>query len=275
MSRSVQHPLPSFCSNSKTGVSKIFKNVLNTRQITDLLKEYKPLQMQQPNSSTSSQKTMSVQNILTATEPGRFLSIVKGKLVRTDQKLMYLCCDRCHCLISAEYGSFFECRSCHINKIATPRYRFSLLVFDETGEIDVTVFGKEGDKLLNISAYNLWQKDPDDLFSVLASFKSRLEQILLKVDIQSKIFNKQDGTAILSYTIHSLECQDITPLPAPITKSPVPPSSPVATDLTTDDLSNSTEDLPPSTQTLAAHAQSNAGALKSSRGRTLKAKIFP
>ncbi|KAL6529907.1 hypothetical protein OROMI_028552 [Orobanche minor] len=258
---------------------------------------------------------MSIQNILTATEPGRFLSIVKGKLVRTDQKLMYLCCDRCHCLTSAEYGSFFECRSCHINKIATPRYRFSLLVFDETGEIDVTVFGKEGDKLLNISAYNLWQKDPDELSSVLASFKSHLEQILLKVDIQSKIFNKQDGTAILSYTIHSLECQDITPLAAPITESPIPPSSLVATDLTPNDLSNSTEDLPPSTQTLAAmlddaksrhiqkrkerpqkqktqdttnqpsskklerstyaHTQSNAGALKSSRGRTLKAKIFP
>ncbi|KAL6527926.1 hypothetical protein OROMI_029737 [Orobanche minor] len=185
--------------------------------------------MQQPNFSTSSQKTMSIQNILTATEPGRFLSIVKGKLVRTDQKLMYLCCDRCHCLTSAEYGSFFECRSCHINKIATPRYRFSLLVFDETGEIDVT-----------------------ELSSVLASFKSHLEQILLKVDIRSKIFNKQDGTAILSYTIHSLECQDITPLAAPITESPIPPSSLVATDLTPNDLSNSTEDLPPSTQTLAA-----------------------
>ncbi|KAL6507075.1 hypothetical protein OROHE_021974 [Orobanche hederae] len=143
---------------------------------------------------------------------GRFISTVKAKLVRTNQRYMYLCCDRCHCLTSAEYGSLFECRSCHINKIATPRYRFSLLVFDETGEIDVTVFRKEGDKLLNISDDDFWQKDPD------ASFKSSLEQMMLKIEIQSKIFNKQNGAAILSYIVHSLECQNITPLPAQLTK---------------------------------------------------------
>ncbi|KAL6536811.1 hypothetical protein OROHE_012395 [Orobanche hederae] len=181
MSHSVQHPLPLSCLNLKTSISKNFRNgsslcasithfykyynyifvwrqVLNTKEITDLLKENKPLEIQTPNFNISSQKTMSIQNILTTAQPGRFTSVVKGKLVTPNQKFMYLCCDRCHCLTSAEYGSFFECRSCHINKLATPRYRFSLLVFDETGEIDVMVFGKEGDKLLYISADDFWRK---------------------------------------------------------------------------------------------------------------------
>ncbi|KAL6558234.1 hypothetical protein OROMI_018584 [Orobanche minor] len=275
MSHSVQHPIPSSYLNLKTNVSKNFRNgsslcanithfykyynyifvcrqVLNTKEITDLLKENKLLEIQTPNFNISSQKTMSIQNILTTTQPGRFTSVVKGKLVTPNQKFLYLCCDRCHCLTSAEYGSFFKCRSCHINKSATPRYRFSLLVFDETGEMDVT-----------------------DLPYVLASFKSRLEQMLLKIEIQSKIFNKQDGTAILSYTIHSLECQNITPLPAPANESPVPPSPSGTTYLTTNNINNSIENPTSSPQTLAAYSQSNADAPKSSRGRTLKAKIFP
>ncbi|KAL6558233.1 hypothetical protein OROMI_018583 [Orobanche minor] len=115
----------------------------------------------------------------------------------------------------------------------------------------------------------------DDLPYVLASFKSRLEQMLLKIEIQSKIFNKQDGTAILSYTIHSLECQNITPLPAPANESHVPPSSSGTTYLTTNNINNSIENPTSSPQTLAAYSQSNADAPKSSRGRTLKAKIFP
>ncbi|KAL6536810.1 hypothetical protein OROHE_012394 [Orobanche hederae] len=104
--------------------------------------------------------------------------------------------------------------------------------------------------------------------------------MLLKIEIQSKIFNKQDGSAILSYTIHSLECQNITPLPAPANESPVPPSSSGTMYLTTNNINNSIENPNYSPQTLAAmpthaYSQSNVDAPKSSRGRTLKDKIFP
>ncbi|KAL6513880.1 hypothetical protein OROHE_019336 [Orobanche hederae] len=94
-----------------------------------------------------------------------------------------------------EYGCLFECRSCHLNKIATPRYRISLSVFDETGEIEVSMFGKEGEKLLNLPADDFWQK------------------------------YQEDGNTILSYTVQLLDCQKIAPLPACTDDSTEQPSS--------------------------------------------------
>ncbi|KAL6513925.1 hypothetical protein OROHE_019381 [Orobanche hederae] len=146
-----------------------------------------------------------------------------------------------------EYGCLFECRSCRLNKIATPRYRFSLSVFDATGELEVTMFGKEAEKLLNLSADDFWQKYQEDTSFVHTFINSKLEEMLLQIEIQSKTFLKQDGNTILSYTVQSLNCQKTTPLPACPDAFTEQPSS-------------------------CARPEHNKDASKSSRGRTLKAK---
>ncbi|KAL6513967.1 hypothetical protein OROHE_019423 [Orobanche hederae] len=167
-----------------------------------------------PHSSCFTLKISVLRNFKNGLNPGRFTSTVKGQLLRTNQKFVYLCCGRCHCLTSAEYGCLFECRSCRLNKIATPRYIFSLSVFDATGELEVTMFGKEAEKLLNLSTDDFWQKYQEDTSFVHTFINSKLEEMLLQIEIQSKTFLKQDGNIILSYTVQSLNCQKTTPLPA-------------------------------------------------------------
>ncbi|KAL6541116.1 Replication factor A protein 1 [Orobanche minor] len=258
---------------------------LHTNEIRALLG--KDTLSDRPNTglNISAQQTVPINDILATAEPGRFTSIVKGQLLRTNQKFVYLCCDRCHCLTSAEYGCLFECRSCRLNKIATPRYRFSLSVFDETGELEVTMFGKEAEKLLNLSADDFWQKYQEDTSFVHTLINSKLEETLLQIEIQSKTFLRQDGTTILSYTVQSLNCQKTAPLPTE------QPSSCGVTYLLPTENSNHNKNITTSTQAppdipdtditllsnkskIAQHTrpEHNKDASKSSRGRTLKAK---
>ncbi|KAL6584175.1 hypothetical protein OROMI_003464 [Orobanche minor] len=78
--------------------------------------------------------------------------LVRGKLARTNQNFIYPCCAKCHRLTTAAYGNLFECHSCKEIKSAIPRFRFSLLVYDDSGEIEVTIFGDEGEKIIQMSA---------------------------------------------------------------------------------------------------------------------------
>ncbi|KAL6570289.1 hypothetical protein OROMI_014803 [Orobanche minor] len=76
--------------------------------------------------------------------------LARGKVTRTNQNFIYPCCAKCHRLTSAAYGCSFECHSCHEIRSAIPR--FSLLVYDDSSEIEVTVFGDEGEKLMQMFA---------------------------------------------------------------------------------------------------------------------------
>ncbi|KAL6523810.1 hypothetical protein OROHE_016348 [Orobanche hederae] len=281
------------------------RQTLHTKEIRALLSKDKLLDRPNTGFNISAQQTVPIHDILATTEPGWFTSTVKGQLLRTNQKFVYLCCDRCHCLTSAEYGCLFECRSCHLNKIATPRYRFSLSVFDETDELEVTMFAKEAEKLPNLHADDFWQKYQEDISFVHTFINSKLEEMLLQTEIQSRTFLKQDGNTILSYTVQSLNCQKTTPLPAcPDAFTEQPSSSCGITYLVPAENANRNENLTTSTQAPpdsihAAHSsphntdntdtdirllsnksknaqhtrpEHNKDASKSSRGRTLKAK---
>ncbi|KAL6570059.1 hypothetical protein OROMI_014573 [Orobanche minor] len=245
---------------------------LHTNEIRALLSKDTPSDRPNTGLNISAQQTVPIHDILATTEPGRFTSTVKGQLLRTNQKFVYLCCDRYHCLTSAEYGCLFECRSCRLNKIATPRYRFSLSVFDATGELEVTMFGKEAEKLLNLSADDFWQKYQEDTSFVHTLINSKLEETLLQIEIRSKTFLKQDGNTILSYTVQSLNCQKTTPPPACPDALAEQPSSCGITYLVPTENSTYNENLTTSTQAPPARPEHNKDASKSSRGRTLKAK---
>ncbi|KAL6586201.1 hypothetical protein OROMI_002845 [Orobanche minor] len=88
----------------------------------------------------------------------RYDLLARGKLARTNQNFIYPCCAKCHRLTTAAYGRLFECHSCHEIKNAIPRFRFSLLVYDESSEIEVTVFGDEGEKIMQMSANDFMNK---------------------------------------------------------------------------------------------------------------------
>ncbi|KAL6542632.1 hypothetical protein OROMI_024234 [Orobanche minor] len=76
------------------------------------------------------------------------------------------------------------------------------------------MFGKEAEKLLNLPADDFSQKYQEDTSFVHTFINSKLEEMLLQIEIRSKTFLKQDGNTILSYTVQSLNCQKPTPLPA-------------------------------------------------------------
>ncbi|KAL6582386.1 hypothetical protein OROMI_006400 [Orobanche minor] len=102
----------------------------------------------------------SIQTLLTIEELSDLL--VRGKLAQTNQNFIYPCCAKCHRLTTAAYGHLFECHSCHEIKNAIPRFRFSLLVYDDSGEIEVTIFGDEGEKIMQMSAPDFLNKYCND-----------------------------------------------------------------------------------------------------------------
>ncbi|KAL6571409.1 hypothetical protein OROHE_003052 [Orobanche hederae] len=100
----------------------------------------------------------SIEMLLTTEQPNRYDLLARGKLARINQNFIYPCYAKCHRLTTAAYGRLFECHSCHENRNAIPRFRFSLLVYDDSGEIEVTVFGNEGEKIMQMSANDFMNK---------------------------------------------------------------------------------------------------------------------
>ncbi|KAL6584469.1 hypothetical protein OROMI_003758 [Orobanche minor] len=95
------------------------------------------------------------------------------------------------------------------------KFRFSLLVYDESGEIEVTVFGDEGEKLMQMSANDFMNQYCNNEPLRLDSINSNLHQLKLKMKIQSKVFNKQDGTTTMSHTMQTLECHQLASSASP------------------------------------------------------------
>ncbi|KAL6557882.1 hypothetical protein OROMI_018232 [Orobanche minor] len=106
------------------------------------------------------------------------------------------------------------------------RYRFSLLIYDPTGEMEVTVFGDEGEKIMQMTATEFLDKYSNARLLTIDSINSNLHQLQLKMKVHSKSFNKQDGTSTLSHTVQSLECHQLSP--STISTNQLP-SSPIST----------------------------------------------
>ncbi|KAL6562890.1 hypothetical protein OROHE_005477 [Orobanche hederae] len=138
-----------------------------------------------------------------------YILCVRGKLLSTNQNFIYPCCTKCHRLTTSEYGCLFECHSCHEIKNVIPRYRFSLLIYDQTGKMEVTVFGDEGEKIMHMSAAYFLDKYYNAMLLTIDSINSNLHQLQLKMKVQYKVFNKKDGTSTLSHTMQSLECHQL------------------------------------------------------------------
>ncbi|KAL6556932.1 hypothetical protein OROHE_006808 [Orobanche hederae] len=202
---------------------------------------------------------------------------VRGKLLSQIQNLIYPCCTKCHRLTTAEYNCPFECHSCHETKTAIPRYRLSLLIYDQTGEMKVIAFGDEGEKIMRMSVADFLDKYCNAMLPTLDSINSILQQLQLKMKVHSKVFNKQDGTSILSHTIQSVECHQL-------------PSSTINTDeipaALPPDIKYAAASEPPQTETSALpltdakpltsstkdHPRPDMHTATSSRGRALKTK---
>ncbi|KAL6502297.1 hypothetical protein OROHE_024725 [Orobanche hederae] len=157
----------------------------------------------------------SIETLLTTEQPNRYDLLARGKVARTNQNFVYPCCAKCHRLTTAAYGRLFECHSFHEIRNAIPRFRFSLLVYDESGEIEVTVFGNEGEKLMQMSANDFMNQYCNNEPLILDSINSNLHQLKLKMKIQSKVFNKQDGTTTMSHTMQTLECHQLASSASP------------------------------------------------------------
>ncbi|KAL6535996.1 hypothetical protein OROHE_012840 [Orobanche hederae] len=181
---------------------------MHTREIDDIQHQGDVFSIAQSTFSIDPETFTSIQTFLTA-EQDRLFLCVRGKLLSQIQNLIYPCCTKCHRLTTAEYNCPFECHSCHETKTAIPRYRISLLIYDQTGEMEVTAFGDEGEKIMQMSAADFLDKYCNAMLPILDSINSDLQQLQLKMKVHSKVFNKQDGTSILSHTIQSVECHQL------------------------------------------------------------------
>ncbi|KAL6541893.1 hypothetical protein OROGR_011379 [Orobanche gracilis] len=132
--------------------------VIHKEKINILQQQGGVFKKAQTNFSNDPEAFTSIQTLLTTEQPNRSDLLVRGKLARTNQNFIYPCCAKCHRLTTAAYGNLFECHSCNEIRSAIPRFRFSLLVYDKSGEIEVTVFGDEGEKIMQMSAPDFLNK---------------------------------------------------------------------------------------------------------------------
>ncbi|KAL6570232.1 hypothetical protein OROMI_014746 [Orobanche minor] len=230
-------------------------SVIHKEKINALQQQGDAFKRAQTNFSSDPDTFTSIETLLSIEQRSDML--VRGKLARTNQKFIYPCCAKCHRLTTAAYGSLFECHSCNEIRSAIPRFRFSLLIYDTSGEIEVTVFGDEGEKIMQMSAPDFLTKYCNDESLIISSINSILQQTQLKLKIHSKVFFRQDGTTTLSHTIQSLECLQLT------SSDPahVPEISASSNPETTAALSTAKE-----------HPRSDTHPSASSRGRASKAK---
>ncbi|KAL6550363.1 hypothetical protein OROMI_020851 [Orobanche minor] len=91
----------------------------------------------QTNFSHDPEIFSSIETLLTTEQPNRYDLLARGKVTRSNQNFIYPCCAKCHRLTSATYGRSFECHSCHEIRSAIPRFRFSLLIYDDSGIANV------------------------------------------------------------------------------------------------------------------------------------------
>ncbi|KAL6570213.1 hypothetical protein OROMI_014727 [Orobanche minor] len=136
--------------------------VIHKEKINVLQQQGDVFKRAQTNFSSDPDIFTSIQTLLTTEQPNRSDLLVRGKLARTNQNFIYPCCAKCHRLTTAAYGNLFECHSCNEIKSAIPRFRFSLLIYDDSGEIEVTVFGDEGEKIMQMSAPEFLNKYCND-----------------------------------------------------------------------------------------------------------------
>ncbi|KAL6526733.1 hypothetical protein OROGR_015823 [Orobanche gracilis] len=174
--------------------------VIHKEKINILQQQGGVFKKAQTNFSNDPDAFTSVQTLLTTEQAWSDL-LVRGKLVLTNQNFIYPCCAKCHRLTTAAYGDLFN--AIHAMKLGRPfqGFRFSLLVYDKSGEIEVTVFGDEGEKIMQMSAPEFLDKYCNDDSLIFDSINSMLHQMQLKTKIQSKVFYRQDGTTTLSHTM--------------------------------------------------------------------------
>ncbi|KAL6562882.1 hypothetical protein OROHE_005469 [Orobanche hederae] len=137
--------------NSSIERVQTLRSVIHKEKINVLQQQGDVFKRAQTNFSSDPDTFTSIQTLLTTEQPNRSDLLVRGKLARTNQNFIYPCCAKCDRLTTAAYGNLFECHSCNEIKSAIPRFRFSLLIYDDSGEIEVTVFGDEGEKIMQMT----------------------------------------------------------------------------------------------------------------------------
>ncbi|KAL6575286.1 hypothetical protein OROMI_012571 [Orobanche minor] len=249
---------------------------MHRREIDEIQHQGDIFAIAQSSFSIDPETFTSIQTFLTAEQDRSFLC-VRGKLLSQIQNLIYPCCTKCHRLTTAEYNYPFECHSFHETRTAIPRYRISLLIYDQTGKMEVTAFGNEAEKLMRMSAAEFLDKYCNAMLPTLDSINSDLQQLQFKMRVHSKVFNKQDGTGILSHTIQSVECHQ--PPSSTIDNDEIPAALPPDTKYAaaSEPPQGTTSPLPladakPLISSTKDHPRPDMHTSTSSRGRALKTK---
>ncbi|KAL6506263.1 hypothetical protein OROGR_024444 [Orobanche gracilis] len=256
-------------STLKTNASRPSKNgkySIHKDTIAELQHQGNIFKQAQTPFGSDTEAITSVHTLLAIKEPDRCNLLAQGKLTRPNQQFIYPCCAKCHRLTSAEYNCLFDCHSCH-----EVRFRFCLLIYDAFDEIEITVFSDEGEKIMQMSATDFLQKYGNGESLIIDSVNSNLRQLQLKMKIHSRVFNKQDGSTVLSHTMQALECQQ---LPSPIlAPDETPTISPPAHARNVIEISAASK---PTTRLLISpakeHPRPDPQPSTSSRGRASKAK---
>ncbi|XP_057780167.1 uncharacterized protein LOC130998778 [Salvia miltiorrhiza] len=131
-----------------------------------------------------------VEQMLQNQENTYFNVKVKARLENEYQDYFYIGCPICSTKTVASYGTEFMCYStpCKNMRIANRSFRFSLMVFDASGQVEVTFLGKEAQKLLGLDPSEFYKKQNQGPITQVDFLRQRLCNIVLLLKLKSRIF---------------------------------------------------------------------------------------
>ncbi|KAL3831158.1 hypothetical protein ACJIZ3_019960 [Penstemon smallii] len=105
-------------------------------------------------------KLFSIADVISEAKLDRFTVKVCVKITDLDQKYFYMACEKCYSSIDAEFNYYYTCSSCKKTTLAKPREKIHANIYDESGNLDVTVFGPhainimQSDSIMNMKVFD-------------------------------------------------------------------------------------------------------------------------
>ncbi|KAL3846231.1 hypothetical protein ACJIZ3_003634 [Penstemon smallii] len=97
-------------------------------------------------------KICAIADVVADNRVDKFLVRVQAMVTDPDQKFFYMSCEKCFSGVDADFDYPYTCTSCKEFTHAKPREKILFSIFDGSGSLDVTAFGKHSTELTGMSA---------------------------------------------------------------------------------------------------------------------------
>ncbi|KAG8374483.1 hypothetical protein BUALT_Bualt11G0137100 [Buddleja alternifolia] len=140
---------------------------------------------------------MNISALLNWSEYGKVKIVAKARVTEFDQRCFYMSCDTCTSATNAELDWEFECTRCRETRVAIPRAKVVLTLYDSSAEIDCLGFGEIAERFIGKPATVLKLKG---VYGFLGETNNSLEGDTYSLIIKKMVITR-NGIGLDQYII--------------------------------------------------------------------------